>query len=201
MNDSGNDPGNDSEPNDPGIQRLERLIADDPWRMACLASVREVMGAEAWIAAGFIRNMVWDRLQGRAPLPLDDVDVVYFDPRDHRKAVEQDWERALRAARPGVPWQVRNQARMAAHNEDAPYRDLCDALSHWLETATGIAARQTAAGDVDIFAAYGTSDLFAMTLRPTPAGLARLAQLEARIDSKGWRARWPDLRVLVTERE
>ncbi len=164
--------------------------------MACLTALREVMGAEAWIAAGFIRNMIWDQIQGREAEPLDDVDVVYFDLEDQAEETEKDWDRRLARHLPGVPWSVKNQVRMARRNKEGPYRDVSDALAHYLETATAVAVQVSDAGQIEILAPYGCADLFAMVLRPTSSGLARIDQLQARLRAKGWRARWPDLKFV-----
>ena len=177
-------------------ETLRGLLVADSWRMNCLRHLRAVMGSEAWIAAGFLRNLVWDRLQGLAPRPLDDVDVVYFDATAPNEAQDKAWETALQQAAPGVPWSVKNQARMHLRNADTPYRDLKDALAHWLETATGVAARLDDADRPVFMSAHGMEDLLGFTLRPTASGLARLDQLRARMKAKGWLERWPGVRLV-----
>jgi hypothetical protein len=149
--------------------------------------------AGGWIGAGFVRNAVWDALAGVAPsvATLADLDVVHHDPtRDDDAA----FEAALRAARP-LPWSVTNQARMHAANGHAPYRDLADALAQWPETATSVAAR-LAGGRIEILAPHGLDDLLGMIVRPTPAHAGNPASVAARLAAKGWRARWPGLRVI-----
>src|SRR5262245_34828741 len=88
------------------------IIAQDPVGMEQLRSVR-ALGLPDWcIAAGFVRNRVWDHLHGIAPpRPTNDIDVLYYDASDLSKATEQAHEARL-AARLPAPWQVRNQARM-----------------------------------------------------------------------------------------
>ena len=80
---------------------------------------------------------------------------------------------------------------MHARNGHAPYRDVADALAHWPETATAIAARLGPAG-VEILAPHGLADLFALLARPTPAHrtdpaamLARMAVAGAN-ETRGW---------------
>ncbi|MGG5810379.1 nucleotidyltransferase family protein [Falsiroseomonas sp. CW058] len=148
----------------------------------------------AWIGAGFVRNAVWDSLAGRVPevATLADLDVVFLDTATP-PARDAAFEASLRAARP-LPWSVTNQAWMAAAHEHAPYRDLADALAHWPETATAVAAR-LAAGRVELLAPHGVEDLLSMTLRPTPAHAADPGILHARMAAKGWRARWLGLRL------
>ena len=179
------------------IERTERAeqlcqwIREDPWRLNVLQALEQ--GApEGWVAAGFIRNLVWDILSGQSVRPLEDVDILIHDPTDLSWALEEAQESNLRCLLPEVPWSVRNQARMHQRNKDAPYGDIPEAMSCWLETATGVAVRSK--GDrIEIMAAYGLGDLFDQVLRPTQSGFKKLDQLEARVEQKGWLTRWPGL--------
>ena len=115
---------------------------DGAWRQAALAAVADLGLPDGWIGAGFLRTPVWDRLHGKnTATPLDDLDVVFFDPSNLDPATEARLEARLRAAQPGLNWQVRNQARMHLRNGDRPYRSTADALRHWLETPTAVALR------------------------------------------------------------
>jgi hypothetical protein len=162
----------------------------DALRIAALAGPRG-----GWIGAGFVRNAVWDALSRRVPevRRLADLDLVHFDAAADG-AADARWDAALRAARP-LPWSVVNQARMAAANGHAPYRSLEDALAHWPETATAVAARLSR-GQVEILAPHGLDDLLGMVVRPTPAHARDVTVMQARIAAKGWAARWPGLRIL-----
>src|SRR6201994_3802795 len=92
---------------------IAAIIAQDPVGMKQLRAVR-ALGLPDWcIAAGFVRNRVWDHLHGIAPgRPLADIDVIYFDASDLTKERELEYEAWLGKLVPGAPWQVRNQARM-----------------------------------------------------------------------------------------
>ena len=181
-------------------QDLPALLFDAPLHRACLAALRQQDLPDAWIGAGFLRNLVWDKLHGYATAtPLADVDVIYFDPAD-REGRQEAWletrlAQQLRRAGLQVTWQVRNQARMHKRNGDRPYRDSADALTHWLETPTAVAARLSPEGDqVEILAPLGLTDLLSLTLRPTPhaqADPARLARFHQRVATKRWLACWP----------
>jgi hypothetical protein len=172
------------------------FIMHNPRMMRCLAVLAAHGPAGAWIGAGFVRNAVWDHLCGQdtEALPPADLDVVFHDPLN--LAAEQDaaFEGALRVAAPDLPWSVRNQARMHERNGHDPYRDVADALAHWPETATAIAARLGSNG-VEILAPCGVADVLAMILRPTPAYCSKPEMVRARMEAKGWRKRWPKLRV------
>ncbi|MFM7609493.1 MAG: nucleotidyltransferase family protein, partial [Alphaproteobacteria bacterium] len=80
-------------------------------------------------------------------------------------------------------------------NGHRPYCDIADALAHWPETATAIAARLGPNG-VEILAPFGVDDVLAMILRPTPAYRSKPEILLARLEAKGWRKRWPGLRLV-----
>lgn len=178
--------------------RLRAWLAADPWRMGCLEAVAALALPDGWIGAGFLRTLVWDRLHGfAAPTPLADVDVIFFEANAGPEG-EAGIEAALRARLPAVPWSARNQARMHERNGDPPYRNTGDALAHWLETPTAVAARLTADGGVEILAPFGLADLFALRVRQTPHAHARadrLAAYRSRMTEKDWPATWPGVRV------
>ncbi|WBV42455.1 nucleotidyltransferase family protein [Pseudoroseomonas cervicalis] len=179
-------------------ETLRRLLADDPAFRAPLQALHRLGLPDAWIGAGFVRNAVWDALHGRTPLPQpdSDLDVVFHGPGD--ATAEPLLEARLHALAPGLAWSVRDQGRMHRRHGDAPYRDTADALCHWTETATAIAARLDTAGQVELLAPLGLEDLFGLVLRPTPVAAAdpvRLAAFHARIEGRGWLRRWPRLRL------
>lgn len=181
-------------------EKLATLLDGDPWHRDCLCLVRDVLGPDCWIAAGFVRNIVWDLIFGDGTLrPETDVDVLFFDTIDQSPATEQALQARLTDAAPNIPWQVRNQARMHERNGDRPYIGLRDAMTFWLETATGIAVRRSSSGGIDILSAYGLSDLFDGILRPTPSGTERRNELEERMAAKAWLSRWPGVRYLPDE--
>lgn len=169
---------------------------------ALLSHVESLGLPDGWIGAGFIRNTVWDVLHGRAidVSRLNDVDVIFFDPSDTRRERESDLQNRLREHAPGMAWSVKNQARMHLHNGDAPYRDTVDAVAHWAETATAIAAR-TIRGRVEVMAPHGIDDLLNLIVRPTPPFERKMDVYRERVLGKDWPARWPKLTMLMTWRE
>ncbi len=62
--------------------RLGAILRADPRRLACLEIAREACLAEGisdyLLAAGFVRNAVWDHLHGAAHSPLNDVDLIFM---------------------------------------------------------------------------------------------------------------------------
>ncbi|APR75351.1 Hypothetical protein A7982_00697 [Minicystis rosea] len=176
------------------------ILARDPLRLSCLRAVRDLGLPDAWIGAGFVRNVVWDVLTGRShDVRESDVDVVFFDAAlvEEPRVIEAEHalERALSAAVPGLDWSVTNQARMARRNGDGRYRDTEEAIAHWPETATAIAAQIDGAGTIRILAPHGLEDLFAIVVRPTPTFAVKTDAWEKRRRDKAWESRWPEVRV------
>lgn len=172
--------------------RVAAILAACPGHGEALQALALAGPRGAWIGAGFVRNAVWDSLSGITPdvTALADLDVVHLDPA----AEDPVFEAALRTARPGLRWSVSNQARMARKHGHAAYPDLATALAHWPETATAVAARLVQ-GRIEILAPCGLDDLLGFVLRSPPRGDP--AVLRARLTAKGWRQRWPRLRILA----
>ena len=111
-------------------------VREDARMMRTLRTVRDLQLPDWWIAAGFLRNKVWDILhEYHEPTPLNDVDVVYFDERNADEDDDSEWERRLKRIDPSTPWSVKNQARMHLRNGHSPYESATDAMSRWPETA------------------------------------------------------------------
>jgi len=182
----------------PAEEQLLALIAADAWRMAYLQAVASLALPDCWIGAGFVRAPVWDRLHGFSrPTPLNDIDVIYFDPDKLDPETDYALEARLTELMPGEPWSVRNQARMHLRNNDRPYSSTEDALRHWLETPTAVAVRRGEAGMLELLAPLGLDDLMGLIVRPTPHARAhRLTDYRARAAAKNWPAKWPQVQIL-----
>lgn len=151
------------------MQRIVTWLDADPVRCGLLAILADLHLPDAWLATGLVRNLVWDRLHGHAEsTPLADLDVIYFDPVDCRPERDRAIEALLTERAPGWPWSVKNQARMHARNDDPPYGDSLDAMAHWPEVETALAARLTPAGAIEVISPFAQSGLFALHLTPNP---------------------------------
>lgn len=184
-------------------ERLCTWLSQDNERMRALELVlqcAQVHSMPQWcIAAGFVRNLVWDKLHGLDCQPLNDIDLIYYCPLDTRP--ERDWaiEAYLRAGAPELPWSVKNQARMHLKNHDNPYQSSSDAMAYWpeMETAVGVSLNPTlktsasVIEDLQIVAPFGLASLFALTLTRNPR--RSLAVFEQRIIAKGWLSQYPQL--------
>ena len=181
------------------IADIEKLLEAHAGLHALLLHVESLGLPDCWIGAGFIRNTVWDVLHGREIeiSRLNDVDVIFFDSGDTRKEREVELQNRLCEIAAGPGWSAKNQARMHNRNGDAPYRDTFDAVTHWAETATAIAAR-TIQGQVEVMAPLGIGDLLGLIVRPTPAFRHKMDVYRERVLSKDWPNRWPGLTMLLT---
>lgn len=175
---------------------LRHLLQADPWRRQVLSAVRCLRLPDWAIGAGFVRTLVWDRAHGfTTATPLPDIDVLYFDAADPSPAQEAAIEARLSEAMPGLPWSVKNQARMHERNGDQPYADTEDALRYWLETATCVAVRLEASDAITVLAPHGLDDLFGLRSAPTPSGRRRYHEYIARMATKDWPRLWPRVAV------
>lgn len=176
--------------------QLGSILRGDPHRWRLLEIVQDLGLPDCWIAAGFVRNAVWDRLHRRPPAPCStDVDVIWFDRRGADAEEDRRLEARLAARDTSVRWSVKNQARMHARNGDAAYASATEAMRFWPETATAVAARRIGTDECEIAAPCGLDDLMNLILRPTPRFRAeKRAIYEERIMSKGWMRVWPLLK-------
>jgi len=176
---------------------VKSILRDSGFHMQCLATVRDLKLPDCFIGAGFVRNAVWDHLHGFKEItPLDDLDVLFFQPSNLSKEFEQSIEDDLLKRKADTPWSVRNQARMHLRNNDQPYQSTEDAMMHWLETATCVAARLDSNNELNLAAPYGLADLVNMKSRPTPAGKRRFGEYCSRMEDKIWPSTWHKVDVL-----
>lgn len=175
--------------------QLRNLVRATPHMVAMLEAVEATRLPDAWIAAGAIRSLVWDHFHGRTPgTDWADVDVLYFDARDTTKTPEKAAEAMLNTLLPGIPWEVRNQARMHLKTGRPPYRDTEDGLRNFAETPTAVAVRMRDT-HIEVSAPHGLDDLFAMVARPVFDAPEMAVFYRDRMTSKNWPARWPKVRV------
>lgn len=175
-------------------QQLITWLKDSAFHTDLLTVVARLSLPDCYIAAGFVRNLVWDKRHGLAAMtPLNDVDVVYFDDTESDFNAYLDYEAQLRAICPHISWQVRNQALMHHRNGDRPYHHTLDAMSFWPEYETAVAARISAHHQYEVIAAFGFASLFDLSITPNPE---RHPSISAkRIHDKDWLTRWPKLTV------
>jgi hypothetical protein len=170
------------------------MLAKDRLRLEALSCVRLLNLPECYLAAGFVRNLVWDNLhQKLEPTPLNDVDVIYFDLNESSPDKYKAYELTLKAWLPQLHWQVRNQALMHLRNSDEPYKSSLDAMSYWPEKETAIGIRQLDNGHFDCISVFGYDSLFNLQVTYNPKRSRSV--FEHRIKSKGWLNTWRHLAV------
>jgi len=178
-------------------ENLKALLLEDEERQRILSLVSSLDLPDCWIAAGFVRNAVWDFLHGRLPSqPSGDIDVIWFNSAKNEKCLDLQLEDRLKHLDGSIEWSVKNQSRMHSGNGDAPYKSSSDAMCFWPETATATAVRINYRGDLEITAPFGLDDLFEAVVRPTPHFQAEKRNLfDARLKDKKWLELWPLLTV------
>lgn len=176
-------------------QTLIDLLKSDPVRWHALSCVEALDIPTACIAAGFVRNFVWDHFHHRtSDCRRSDLDVVWYDPDRLDPKFDSDLEAALRVIDPTFKWSVKNQARMHYRNGDPAYTSVEDAMRYWPETATAIAA-QKRTNICSIIAPFGLGDLMDLVLRPASLLPHKRAAFDERAQKKGWLSTWPQLTI------
>ncbi len=174
---------------------LRAIMLGRAERSVVIDAVAELELPDCWLAAGFVRNTVWDHLHGHGEsTPLNDVDIAYFDPIRVDRTVESAAAETLRSAFPDLDFSVKNQARMHHKNGHPPYASATDAISRWTETCTAVGVRRGPDG-LDVCAPHGLADLFALVVRPTSLDEHNLALVRTRVRDRNWLTHWPLLRV------
>lgn len=181
--------------------------------MAALRAVRD-LGLASWcIGAGAVRNLVWDSLHARTvPSALPDVDVVFFDPTELGRHLDDSLRSRLCAAVHNTPWEVTNQAAVhlwygqhfgppsggAANTGTAvaAFTSLEEAVGSWPEYATAVGLTLNADDTLKVIAPHGLDDLFNLVVRRNPARVSLQAYRD-RMAQKRFTERWPRVTVIT----
>jgi hypothetical protein len=179
-------------------QDITPIIKADGWRMDVLRAAEELNLPDWWIGAGFLRNAIWDALEGADSPPTRDVDLVYFNKDDTRPETDWTYDERMKVDYPFAEWEVRNQARMHYVNNFNPYVSAADGIAHWVETATCVAVKLEG-GKLHYLFCHGTTDLFGLVARPTPDFRSEelMHIFYERIQNKRWKEKWPSLSIKV----
>jgi len=153
-----------------------------------------------YIGAGCINQTVWNYLTKRdITYGIGDYDIVYWDTNLSKEA-EIKIQKTIKNQFEQLDAEIEiiNEARVHLWFEEAfgekidPYTSLEQAVGTWTTTATCIGITKTA-DNIEVFAPYGLSDLFAMILRPN---YPSVIDLEFKKKVKKWTAKWPELKVI-----
>ncbi|WP_299811192.1 nucleotidyltransferase family protein [uncultured Shewanella sp.] len=186
-----------------GFQTQIKLwLLEDDYRLKALLIAEQLKLNDWMLAAGFVRNLVWDKLHN-IQTELNDIDFIYFDPNDISASRDSEIEAELNRVAPIYPWSVKNQARMHLRNQHQQYASSLDAMSYWPEkqTAVGVscqlAAFSTSVDSIEsaglaLHSPFDLSCLFDLSLQHNPK--AKQALFEQRLRLKGWLQSYPKLR-------
>lgn len=175
--------------------QIKKWIEQDAARMEALSIAADLCLPDWCLAAGFVRNLAWDKVHGfSAATALNDIDLIYFDPKDITEARDRRMEAKLRSTS-AFPWSVKNQARMHERNVDDPYTSTTNAMSYWVEVETAVGATLNDSREVVLVAPFGVESLFNFTVtlnpkRPKPVDFRK------RVAGKRWQEIWPKLTVV-----
>ena len=178
-------------------QEILDSVRENPDMMAILTIIRNLGLQDSWLAAGSVRNFIWNILSGKSGFDAEtDVDVIFFDPTvSYEKTLQLEME--LRKAFPAYSWELKNQVYMHSHSPNTqPYTSSKDAMSKYPECCTAIGLRLLENDKLELFAPYGLADIRAFQVRPTPHFLAdaeRKKLYRQRIRKKNWQAKWSQL--------
>ncbi|KFZ38124.1 hypothetical protein HR45_06365 [Shewanella mangrovi] len=161
-------------------------------RMRALAVAARLNLPQGYIAAGFIRNLVWDRFHG-ITTALNDIDLIYFDPNDVSDGIEAHYQQQLKQWLP-IAWSVKNQARMHLKHKHQPYTGVLQAMRYWPEHETAIAARLKQ-GQVEIIHTGYLRSLLALQLTRNPHAVD--GAFQQRVADRGWLEIYQHLKLIL----
>jgi len=178
------------------IEQTEALLKSDDFRMECLKTAATLALPDWYLAAGFVRNAIWDHLHQKPLMtPLNDVDLVYFDPENTCHSAELYYQDRLKQRFPEVNWEVRNQARMHLNHGHAPYDSTEHAISHWVELPTCTGVRLNSDNSLSLCAPFGLQHNWSLKIAINPNFPQPDVFIE-RINKKHWLDIWPGLKVI-----
>ena len=171
---------------------LTELIQKDSVRMNLLSAVCATDLPDCYIAAGFVRNLVWDHLHGFPSTQLNDVDVIYFSKTtiDEKAILGR-----LLMTHPNTNWQLKNQALMHIRNGDQPYRCSIHAMEYWPEIETAIAVKLNSNSKLVLASPFNISGIFDGFITHNKNRGKNV--FLARVQNKNWLNHWPKLQIKI----
>lgn len=174
------------------FNQIRQWLSKDNFRLDCLFLAKEHMKHEWYLSAGFVRNLVWDKLQGHAhATPLNDVDLIFFDPSCVADNQDKLLEHALKRQMPTCNWSVKNQARMALKHDHAPYSGCIEAMSYWPEIQTAIGVTLTSKSTLQVHSPFSENEVMRLAASRNPKCTSDA--FYRRVENKCWLESWPDL--------
>lgn len=180
-----------------------QLIKEDEWMMSIIRSAGTLELKDWCVCAGFVRSKIWDTVHGfEERTVLSDIDVIFYDHHKADESLEKEFEAYLVSVQKGIPWSVKNQARMHLINDLPPYTSTEDAIWKFPETTTALGVSMDKNGELRLIAPHGFQDAVELKIKPTPLfrSTKKLMEIfEKRLVSKNWSSRWPGVKVEIDE--
>lgn len=174
--------------------QLKDWLLNDPMRMSALKLTAQFFAENEvkdwYIAAGFVRNLVWDKLHDAPESILADIDVIYWCDVETSIYRDKLIELAL-TEQANLPWSVKNQARMHKKNNHPEYTSCLNAMSYWPEKQTAVAAKLDEEGELIIDSIFGLETIYNLTVNYNPK--ADESVFMSRVASKPWFNQYPRL--------
>lgn len=176
------------------FEDVKNWIMEDQFRSQCLDVASHLISGEWYIAAGFVRNLVWDRLHGYTEsTALSDIDVIYFNASNTSLAAEVIIENSLKSMMSDCNWSVKNQARMSdKHGHDA-YQNCIDAMSFWPEIQTAIGVTKQTDGETRVVSPFSPEQVIKLAV--TRNSKCTTQVYYGRLKNKDWIKTWPELKL------
>ncbi|RSD24460.1 nucleotidyltransferase family protein [Mesobacillus subterraneus] len=180
-------------------QDILDLIKNDLWMMDIINTASTLKLNDWCVCAGFVRSKIWDViLDFDKRTVLSDVDVIFHDVNVMDESEEKRFETILSDLHPGIPWSVKNQARMHQVNNIPPYVSSADAISKFPETATALGITLNPDGSLKLIAPHGIEDVVKLKIKPTPyfkSSEHLMKIFSNRVKTKNWESVWNGLKV------
>lgn len=178
-------------------QEILEAFRENSDMMAILTIIRNLDLRDSWLAAGSVRNFIWNLLSDRPAFDLEtDVDVIFFDP-DISYTETLSLEKKLREDFPQYQWELKNQVYMHQHSpHTSPYTSFRDAMSKYPERCTAVGLRLNEELYFELYVPYGLEDILNFQARPTPHFLENEDRMElyrTRLSKKNWQEKWKNL--------
>ena len=170
--------------------------------MAILTIICDLELKDSWLAAGSVRNFIWNLLSDKPAFDCEtDVDVIFFDLEvsyEETLAIENK----LREDFPQYQWELKNQVYMHQHSPyTAPYTSSREAMSKYPEQCTAVGLRLNEESTLELFAPHGLEDIIKFQVSPTPHFLEnedRMKLYQKRLSKKNWQEKWKNLIFKIT---
>ncbi|MSR86057.1 nucleotidyltransferase family protein [Candidatus Woesearchaeota archaeon] len=172
---------------------MKQIVLDEKWLLNILRSVRALDLPDWYLAAGVIRNTVWDVLHGyKKRTKLNDIDLVYFDPK--KKGGEKEIEEKLHKLYPKYTFEVVNQAMVhEIYTLKPAVKSACGGIATFVETPTCVGVRLEDDDSLLVCAPYGLEDLFTFHVQKVSLPFISEELFTQRVTKKNWKKILPKL--------